>query len=362
MTSTVSIYTTAYNGRQVHLIDTPGFDDTHRTEISVLQELAAWLSAAYQPSVPELGFLLSGIIYCHSINRPRWDGASTRSLRLLQAISGRDNYDAITFATTFWDVADHDRAIELEVQLKGSAEKFGSMLQTRPSSSYFRVNASKGSVAEIIASIVKRNRKFVLQIQRELAKPSTTLLDTSAGKVAERLWEDDIESLQASINDVKTQMRKNAMDSSLKDEIFRFQDDMKTSTAALSALTDRRELLQKCWMERSLQEVHEIDERIGNCRARLAVLSQNNNSGLTINVSATDLNPEEKEQKELRQRQKDLQAIRNAKIASRSMRYGGLGALFGFGSMAIAAAPMLAAHGGASFAAAGTACVLCCIM
>jgi len=47
---------------RITLFDTPGFDDTDRSELDVLKETAAFLSHTYKQDV-----LLSGIIYFHRI-------------------------------------------------------------------------------------------------------------------------------------------------------------------------------------------------------------------------------------------------------------------------------------------------------
>jgi predicted GTPase len=37
-----------WNNRTIHLIDTPGFNDTGRSDGETLQELAFWLAAAHE--------------------------------------------------------------------------------------------------------------------------------------------------------------------------------------------------------------------------------------------------------------------------------------------------------------------------
>lgn len=47
---------------EVHLIDTPGFDDTNRYDTDILEEVATFLATHYK-----LGGRLCGLIYCHPI-------------------------------------------------------------------------------------------------------------------------------------------------------------------------------------------------------------------------------------------------------------------------------------------------------
>ena len=54
---------------QVHLLDTPGFDDTERDDFTVLGDVASYLYKTYRQ-----GIQLRGIIYCHKIDDNRVRG------------------------------------------------------------------------------------------------------------------------------------------------------------------------------------------------------------------------------------------------------------------------------------------------
>ncbi len=51
----IQVYTFVHNNRTIHLIDTPGFDDTHRSDSEVLRDLAFYLTSSY-----DNGFRLTG--------------------------------------------------------------------------------------------------------------------------------------------------------------------------------------------------------------------------------------------------------------------------------------------------------------
>jgi hypothetical protein len=51
---------------KVHLIDTPGFDDSHRSDREILLQLVDWMSQSHGPMTQ-----VSGIIYFHKIS-VRW--------------------------------------------------------------------------------------------------------------------------------------------------------------------------------------------------------------------------------------------------------------------------------------------------
>ena len=74
------------NGVRVWLIDTPGFDDTYRSDAEVLKDVAFWLAAAYTKHTQ-----LAGILYLHRITEPKFQGSAKRNLRMFQQLCGTKN-------------------------------------------------------------------------------------------------------------------------------------------------------------------------------------------------------------------------------------------------------------------------------
>ena len=73
-----------YNpGIRIHLIDTPGFDDTELKETDILRKIAAWLGDAYDSEIR-----LSGLVYLHRISDPRMPGSAKRNLHMFQRLCG----------------------------------------------------------------------------------------------------------------------------------------------------------------------------------------------------------------------------------------------------------------------------------
>jgi hypothetical protein len=50
------------NGKKIFLVNTPGFDNTYRSDTDILREIADWLAQAHQFRVR-----FTGIIYLHRI-------------------------------------------------------------------------------------------------------------------------------------------------------------------------------------------------------------------------------------------------------------------------------------------------------
>jgi len=60
-TSVVDVYPcNLYRDQKIYWVDTPGFDDTYRSDTEVLREIASWLTDSYAKNVK-----LNGIIYIH---------------------------------------------------------------------------------------------------------------------------------------------------------------------------------------------------------------------------------------------------------------------------------------------------------
>ena len=60
---------------KVLLIDTPGFDDSSKTDSMILTEISRLLAAQY-----EAGVSLKGVIYLHRISDVRYSGSSVKTL------------------------------------------------------------------------------------------------------------------------------------------------------------------------------------------------------------------------------------------------------------------------------------------
>ena len=81
----------------VFLADTPGFDDSTRSDTNVLESIVTWLGA-----MQEINIKLSGIIYLHRITDDRVSGISRRNLHMLQNLVGADKMRNVFLVSTRW--------------------------------------------------------------------------------------------------------------------------------------------------------------------------------------------------------------------------------------------------------------------
>jgi len=82
----------------VFFADTPGFDDSSRSDTDVLRNIVTWLGAMRDVSIK-----LSGIIYLHRITDPRVGGTAWRNLRLLESLVGADKMANVVLVSTRWE-------------------------------------------------------------------------------------------------------------------------------------------------------------------------------------------------------------------------------------------------------------------
>ena len=221
------------------LVDTPGFDDTYRTDTDILMEVSGWLSRAYQAKI-----LLTGIIYLHRIFDNRLGGKAMKNLRSFRKLCGDDAFSKVVLATTFWNIDNPEVEERHETELKTKSDFWGSMISK--GSRVFRQDNDKVSAREIIHYLVKKrtpqNPGATLAIQRQLVDQGKKLVDTDAGKEMaselakqQALYEEKLRKLRQELEDAML-----AKDLELQNEIKQMKDEKKREIAKAEA--DRKKL------------------------------------------------------------------------------------------------------------------------
>lgn len=86
------------DGRSVILLDTPGFDDSERSDVDVLQLISKFLAQTYMS-----GEQLAGIIYMHRISDIRMGWTSQQNFRMFRKLCGEKAAENVIIITTMWD-------------------------------------------------------------------------------------------------------------------------------------------------------------------------------------------------------------------------------------------------------------------
>ncbi|KAH6886759.1 P-loop containing nucleoside triphosphate hydrolase protein, partial [Thelonectria olida] len=177
-TAEVGVYSfETSGGHLVTLIDTPGFDDTHRSDTEILQDVAYFLSEVYSQELK-----LAGIIYLHRIFDTKMGGSALRNLNMFQALCGETGMSHVVLATTMWDKLQSVEAFEegerKEAELR--SDYWADMLKF--GSQTFRHNNTRDCALRIINHILSLSGKAVLKIQREMIDDKCRLDQTQAGQ------------------------------------------------------------------------------------------------------------------------------------------------------------------------------------
>ncbi|KAI0968510.1 P-loop containing nucleoside triphosphate hydrolase protein [Xylaria arbuscula] len=209
-TNSIAIFCEELHGRDVYMIDTPGFDDTNREDVEILTAVAHYLSVSYANNVS-----VNGILYLHRISDLRIGSSTRRNLEMMRALCGEDAFENVTVVTTMW--ASNESKIEISKQCSREQElqdlylndmlKKGSRIvrhdrcQTLPE--------RRSSARDILTRMVElwKDSQVTLEIQHEMVNLNMTLKETSAGKVLERYirggqdtYENNLERLGISSN------------------------------------------------------------------------------------------------------------------------------------------------------------------
>jgi GTPase SAR1 family protein len=242
-TGKVEIYpSTLPDGTKLFLVDTPGFDDTYRSDTDILKEIADWLSSAYEEKIK-----LAGIVYLHRIEDVRLGGAAMRNLRMFKALCGDNSLASVVLATTRWRNVDPDEGALREEQLCNSPKMWKRMIDF--GSKVMRQDRDEESACEIIQYLLARRKPVTLDIQVELVDNKKTLNETGAGQ-----------ELHAELEKQKKQYEKQLAElrKEMEDAMAKMNEDLKEQLQA-----------EKEDLERRLQEAREHDRQLDATREEI---------------------------------------------------------------------------------------------
>ncbi|KAH9225541.1 hypothetical protein K456DRAFT_1852003 [Colletotrichum gloeosporioides 23] len=196
-TKEIHVATMQIDGRNVHLIDTPGFEDTELEDPDILMRIAGYLG----PSIR-----LSGIFYLHPVNSRRMGGVATRNLELFRNMVGQDNMKNIKLITTMWDDVEH---VQGEKHLEELTRDFWNEM-VAAGAQVDRCHDAAQDGLRIIQSVL-RTSPVTLQLQREM-EAGCGLAETTAGKSLMDAYDELQERYQTDMNVLREQLAKASTD------------------------------------------------------------------------------------------------------------------------------------------------------
>ncbi|KAF2025629.1 hypothetical protein EK21DRAFT_103818 [Setomelanomma holmii] len=230
---------------EVGIVDTPGFDDTTKSDAEVLNEIVKFLCTQYR-----LDISLKGIIYLHRITDIRITGSARRYFEMFQCLCGARNFKNVVLLTTMWSEL-RDEATDL--QRERELRKDFWMTMERGGSTVRKFEGTRTEAEAIICRLM-REPDVTLEIQYELVDEEKRLEDTLAGKwmvpkieCAIGESEGELQKLEVLIEEAEDGDKSDLRE--LKRERERILDRQRRSLAQLSERVDETKKKDK-WKSR----------------------------------------------------------------------------------------------------------------
>ncbi len=257
-TAAVGVYSCAWDSTTtIYLVDTPGFNDTNRTDTEVLREIAAWLTESYKSDIQ-----LSGIIYLHQISDVRMQGSAKKNLLMFKKLCGGDALRNVVLATTMWDKVTPSDGGRREAQLADTPEFWGWMMSK--GSRVFRHTNNSESARRIVGFLVPKS-KITLDLQEQMVNEHKTLDKTHAGIELESEIAKEREKFTRELREAQDQMKE-----AIK------QKDAETIQAI-------REL-----QEENAREMERLDRNAQNLKVSMEKLHQDKYAALELKLKAQE--------------------------------------------------------------------------
>jgi hypothetical protein len=177
-TTAAEAFETSIGGTKLLVIDTPGFDDSKRSDSDVVIEISACLTAQ-----AAMGVRLLGIVYIQDITVARMRRSLKRELEMMKKIVGKKNYRHVLLVTTKW--GDRSRLREFEGrQYELEDDYWSDMIDGR--AGVHRFDGSTDSARSIIAQL-NFGVSVELELQRQLnSRRDMRFRDTDVGRFLEQ--------------------------------------------------------------------------------------------------------------------------------------------------------------------------------
>ncbi|KAG8738086.1 hypothetical protein FRC10_007297 [Ceratobasidium sp. 414] len=247
------------NGRDIQLIDTPGFDDTELSDTEILQRITGYLTSSYAK-----GHKLTGIIYLHRITDPRMGGISRRTFQVFRELCGDRSLANVLIVTTMWSDPPNNAQIKREKQLKDESRFFQPAIKA--GAQLVRcLHKDPASARDIVRILLDKN-PIVMQVQQEIVDEKKHFYTTGAAQILGKELAEMEMRHQEEISQVKEELRqaKANNDTQAQEELHEFLTQAKIESARLSkeieALRHGFEEERARWEKRISDAIREREE------------------------------------------------------------------------------------------------------
>lgn len=162
------------------LVDTPGFNDTNRLDLDILNCITTYLMDLQEEDIQ-----LAGIIFMQRIIDRRMTGASFLNLQMFQAFCGDKYFPQVVLVTTMWNTIPDNAAAQQELlsrerELTTRPEFWGDMIARGAQVEQFHGDRASG--LDIIHLLYQQEHARKPRIMEQFDR-GYMLPDTGAGQV-----------------------------------------------------------------------------------------------------------------------------------------------------------------------------------
>ncbi|KAK3671135.1 hypothetical protein LTR78_008936 [Recurvomyces mirabilis] len=345
-TQRTTLHSFQHRGRTVHLIDTPGFNDTFRSDDDVFSEVAYTLVKAHQ-----LGIRLGGIVYLQSMTDVRVQGSAVRSLRILEGLCGPDAYPSIVLAATHCESCSSIERDKKLTELRSKPAFWHDLCEGGSMVAEFR--NTRPSALTIVDMLLDRGQRHILSFQRQMSR-GMRLQDTYAGKQLQSAWSVAFDNLRQEMSELKgelqtaLQQHRDAGAQRVKDDMQNLQTSLEAQQTKLNALNATAETLSKQW-DKKLEDEHAlISRRLGQIESDIVTLRET--AGEDHESSSKPPSYEEvvKMLQSAREERDEIMSLKQCQLSERSLKVSKqsnlaawVGVMAGVGSFGLALAPLM---------------------
>ncbi|KAL0948456.1 hypothetical protein HGRIS_011029 [Hohenbuehelia grisea] len=214
--------------RKVVFVDTPGFDDTRRTDVEVLTSITNWLAETYGQ-----GITLSGLLFFHRISDNRFAGTPLRNLEMFKKLCGSSALRNVVLLTTMWDEVFGNTGEERLDDLQKNYWKGMIASGSRVARFDNRPDRNYRCAWDIIAAFSTVVQPPLL-IQREMVDERRSLVDTSAGGVLFGWLENLMRQFRETLRRLETLLRGIPKDDAAAEDVKKQAVDAKLNMEEVS--------------------------------------------------------------------------------------------------------------------------------
>jgi hypothetical protein len=178
----------------VELIDTPGFDDSGHNDGDTLFKMTDWLMQSYKSNM-----LLNGVIYMEPVTETRAGKSERERIALVKSIIGGQFMNQVVIGSSMWDTGNRLCQKNEDNRVQNNA-LWGDMVGPGKAAVKHFEN-TRASTTDIIRHFMDASRfpPRALLLQTELAANDGVLKNTTAGRLAWKINEEELQQQEAKI-------------------------------------------------------------------------------------------------------------------------------------------------------------------